>query len=173
MRPPATARRPEAAPSPPAARTRPPPPPPPELLGAFGDGGADADAGAEELVGALQPRRDVDGIAIGGVVEEAVAAEIANHGWTGVNADPGDPEIHAFCLPALAKFLGPGIEVMRAGDGARRIVRLITGGVEENLDAIADDFRNRAFMREDHFRHSTDILVEHRAEHFGRRSFHQ
>ncbi len=38
--------------------------------GAVGDRGADADAGAEKLVGGLQPRRGVDGVAIGGVVEK-------------------------------------------------------------------------------------------------------
>ena len=62
---------------------------------------------------------------------------------------------------------------MCAGDGARRIVRLITGGVEENLDSVADDFRNRTFMCENHVRHAAHIFVEQRAEHFRCRGFHQ
>src|SRR6185437_7475154 len=45
---------------------------------AVGDRGADANSGAEMLVGRLEPRRGVDGVAIGGVVEETAAAEIAD-----------------------------------------------------------------------------------------------
>ena len=38
-------------------------------------------------------------------------------------------------LPAFAKSLGPAIERMGAGDCAGRIIRLVSGRVEENLDA--------------------------------------
>ena len=51
-----------------------------EVLDLRREGCADANAGAELLVGGFQPRRDVDGVAIGGVVEEAAAAEIADNG---------------------------------------------------------------------------------------------
>ncbi len=69
--------------------------PPLKILGGIGDRGADANARAEKLVGALEPRCDVDGVAIGGVIEETVAAEVPHHRRTGVNADAGNPEIHA------------------------------------------------------------------------------
>ncbi len=39
---------------------------------------ADADTRAEMLVGGFQPRRGVDGVAVGGVVEEVATAEIAD-----------------------------------------------------------------------------------------------
>ena len=66
-----------------------------EIVGATGNRGADANAGAEKLVGALEPRRGVDGIAIGGVIEETVAAEVPHHRRTGVSADASNPKIHA------------------------------------------------------------------------------
>src|ERR1700676_1077503 len=100
-----------------------------EIRRAFGDAGADANARAEKLVGGLEPRRDVDGVAIGSVIEEAVAAEIADQRRAGVNADTGGAEIHALGLPALAKRLRPDVETMRAGDRARRIIRLVAGSV--------------------------------------------
>ena len=51
---------------------------------------------------------------------------------------------------------------MRAGDRARSIIRLVSGCVEENLDRVADDPRNRTFMREDNIRHAPQIFVEQR-----------
>ncbi len=42
--------------------------------------------------------------------------------------------------------------------------------IEEMLNSITDDFRNRAFMREDHFRHAANIHKSG-AEHFRRYSF--
>ena len=62
---------------------------------------------------------------------------------------------------------------MRAGDRACRIVRLIAGSVEKNLDTVADHLRNRAFMRENYFRHSAHIFVEQWAKDFRCRGFHQ
>ena len=46
-------------------------------------------AGAELLVGCFQTRRDVDGIAISRVVEEAATAEITDDRRPGVSADAG------------------------------------------------------------------------------------
>ena len=43
---------------------------------------ADADACADLFVGALQPGGDVHGVAISGVVEDALPAEIADNGLT-------------------------------------------------------------------------------------------
>ena len=63
-----------------------------ESLDLAGERRADADAGAELLVGGFQPRRDIDGVAIGGVIEEAAAAEIADDRRPGMDADPGDAE---------------------------------------------------------------------------------
>jgi len=43
---------------------------------ALSDGGADADARAELLVGGFQPRRNVYGITVGCVVEEAITPKL-------------------------------------------------------------------------------------------------
>ena len=48
----------------------------PKIRDTAGDRGADADAGAQMLVGGLEPCRGVDGVAVSRVVEETVAAEI-------------------------------------------------------------------------------------------------
>jgi hypothetical protein len=65
-----------------------------KVLRALGERGTDADPGPQKLVGSLQSR------------------------GTGVNADAGDAEIHAPRLPACAKFLRLGIEVVGTGNRA-------------------------------------------------------
>ena len=90
-----------------------------------------------------------------------------------MNADPGHAEIDALCLPALAERLRPAIEILRAGDRARRVVRLVAGRIEQNLDRVADDLRNRALMREHDVGHAADIFIEQLSQHFGRRGFDQ
>src|SRR3984885_16310490 len=87
-----------------------------KLLRAVSNRGADANARTEKLVGGLKPRRGVDGVAIRRIVEEATAAEIADQRRAGMNADAGDTEIHPLGLPSFAKFFGPNIQMMRAGD---------------------------------------------------------
>jgi hypothetical protein len=89
-----------------------------KVLRALGERGTDADPGPQKLVGSLQSRCGIDGVAVRGVVEEAAPAEIADQRGTGVNADAGDAEIHAPRLPACAKFLRLGIEVVGAGNRA-------------------------------------------------------
>ena len=64
---------------------------------------ADANAAAELLVGSFQTRRDVDGVAIGRVVEEPAAAEVADNRWTGMNADPCDPQCDPIFVPTFAE----------------------------------------------------------------------
>src|SRR6202011_4274494 len=113
-----------------------------EIFSSLGDRSADANAGAQKLVGGLKPGRGVDGIAIGGVIEEAAATEIADQRWACMNADAGCTETHAFFLPALAKRLRPDVEILRAGDRPRRIIRLLAGRVEQHLDRIADNLRD-------------------------------
>src|SRR6516165_7696437 len=67
-----------------------------EIRRRSGNHGTDANPGPQKLVGGLQPRRSVDGVAMGCVVEKAAAAEIANQCRARVNADSGHPEIYAF-----------------------------------------------------------------------------
>src|ERR1700759_5130626 len=68
---------------------------------------AGADAGAQLLVGGLQARGRVDGVAVGGVVEILVAAEIADQRRAGVHADTSHAEIDALGAPALLELLRP------------------------------------------------------------------
>src|SRR5947209_16038393 len=97
---------------------------------AVGSRGADANAGAEMLVGGLKPRSRVDGVTVSGVVEETAAAKIADQRRPGVNADPRSAETDALLLPPFAERLGTDVEVMGAGNGASGIVRLVAGRVE-------------------------------------------
>ena len=112
------------------------------------------------LLVASGARGGIDGIAIGGVIEEPAAPEIAYQCRTGVNADTGCTKIDTLGLPVLAKCLGERIEIVRASDRARRIIRLIPGSIEENLDRVADDLRHGTFVREHHIGHSAHILTE-------------
>ncbi len=66
-----------------------------EAIDLAGQRRADANTGAELLIGGFQPRRDIDGVAIGGVIEETIAAEIADDRRSGMDADPGDAERNA------------------------------------------------------------------------------
>jgi hypothetical protein len=59
-----------------------------KVRGTLCDNGAEADARAEFFVRGLEPRGDVDGIAIGRVVEEPRPAEIADDRRTGVDTNP-------------------------------------------------------------------------------------
>jgi len=63
----------------------------------------DTYAGAELLVGSLQSRRYVYGVAIGCVVEEATATEIADDRRPCMNTDPCDSQGNSFLVPTLAK----------------------------------------------------------------------
>ena len=69
-------------------------------------GRAHADAGAELLVGGFEPRRNIDGIAIGGVVEEAAAAEISDNRRAGMHPDPGGAERDAFFDGSVRRKIG-------------------------------------------------------------------
>src|SRR5262245_37724429 len=132
----------------PPARHRPPPPPatarrraaplscPSAASRRPGDRGtrgpdahafADADPCAELLVRLLQSSSRVDGVAIGRVVEEMGAAEIADDGWPGVDPDAGLSKRDALGAPPLPVFLGEPVQVERAGDGAASMIGLIAG----------------------------------------------
>ena len=75
----------------------------PEVLYLCREDCADANAGAELLVGCFQPRRNVDGVAIGCVVEEAAAPEIADDRRSCMNTDTGNSQRDALLVPALAE----------------------------------------------------------------------
>jgi hypothetical protein len=63
----------------------------------------DACAGAELLVGSFQSRRNVYGVAIGCVIEEATATEIADDRRPCMNTNTCDSQRDAFFVLALAK----------------------------------------------------------------------
>jgi hypothetical protein len=53
------------------------------------------------------------------------------------------------------------------------VVRLVAGGAKEDVQRVADDFCDRAFMREDDVRHADQVFVEERAEQAGLQRLHQ
>ena len=75
----------------------------PELFHLRRERGTDTYAGAELLVGSFQSRRNVYGVAIGCIVEEATATEIADDRWPCMNTDPCDSQRDALFVPVLAK----------------------------------------------------------------------
>src|SRR5215467_6776115 len=75
----------------------------PEVIHLCREDRADTNAGAESFVGRFQPRCDVDGIAIGRVVEEVAATEIADNRRSCMSTDTCDSQRDALFLPALAE----------------------------------------------------------------------
>src|ERR1700691_4382225 len=72
-----------------------------ESCRALGGGRADADARTELLVGCFEPRGRVDCVAVGCVVEQPPATEIADDCWSGMNANAGDAKRRASRHPIL------------------------------------------------------------------------
>src|SRR5437763_5756238 len=64
-----------------------------------------ADTRSELFVRRLEPRRDIDGVAIGGVIEEAAAAEIPDNRRAGMNSDPRHTDADPIALPRLSEDL--------------------------------------------------------------------
>jgi hypothetical protein len=67
---------------------------------------AGAYARAELLVGSFQSRRNVDGVAIGCVVEEAPTTKIADDRRSGMDANARDTQRDALFMTACAERLG-------------------------------------------------------------------
>jgi len=66
---------------------------------------AHADPGAKLLVCRLQPRCDTEGVAIGRIVEELAATEIADQGWSRIDANARHADRHTPFAPAFAEPL--------------------------------------------------------------------
>jgi hypothetical protein len=75
----------------------------------------DTYASAELLVGSFQAPGDVDGVAIGCVVEEAAATEIADDRRPGVDANARDTQRNALFMTACAERLGVLVKSQCAG----------------------------------------------------------
>src|SRR5205085_283463 len=84
-----------------------------------------ADTRSELFVRGLEPRRDIDGVAIGRVIEEAAAAEIPDNRRAGMNADPRHTDTDPITLPRLSEDLRELIKVERASDRPCGMVGLI------------------------------------------------
>ena len=134
---------------------------------------ADANAGAELLVGGFQSRGDVDGVAIGRVVEEAAAAEIADDRRSGMNADACGAQRDSFLVPALAESLRVFVQSQCAGDRSGRMVRLLARGSEQHVQGIADDFCDGAVVREHEIGHAGEVVIQQRPKHVGLERLHQ
>ena len=68
-----------------------------------GKGCANANTGPKLFVGGFQPRRNIDGITVGGVVEEAATTEIADNCGPGMSTNTRNPQGDPFFIPAPAK----------------------------------------------------------------------
>src|SRR3974390_3802858 len=89
--------------------------------------------GAELFVGFFQPRRYIDCIAIGRVVEESGAAKVANDGWPRMSADPGNTKRDALSAILISERLCVCIESQSAADGTRGVVRLLARGTKQHM----------------------------------------
>ena len=140
---------------------------------ALSGGGADADARAELLVDCFEPRGRVDCVAVGCVVEQPPATEIADDCWSGMNANTGDAKRRASRHPVLPIAFGMRVERERAADRPACGVGLVGGRAEQHMDRVADDLRDRTLVREDDFSHAFEIAAEKLRQLFGIERFDQ
>jgi hypothetical protein len=96
---------------------------------------ADTYARAELLVGGFQSRRNVYGITVGCVVEEATTAETADDRRPCMSTNTSDSQCDPFLLPAFAERLCKCIQSQRAIDRAGGMVRLLTGAPNSTCKA--------------------------------------
>ena len=81
-----------------------------EILHRFCESRAYTNAGAESLVGGFEPRRNVDGIAVGSVVKESTSPEIADYCRSRMDPKTRYAQCDALFLAAFAKRLGKFVE---------------------------------------------------------------
>ena len=65
----------------------------------------DTNAGAKLLIGGFQSRRDVNGIAVGGVIEKPAATKVSDDRRSRVSPNPRNPQLDSFLVAAVAKRL--------------------------------------------------------------------
>src|SRR6202035_1324692 len=129
----------------------------PELPHRFGGDGAGEEAvglGAEDDLPragdlGLQAGCHVDDVAEHGVVDAAMAADVADHHRAAVDAYPGLEGGEALRRPAGAPGGEPALDLDRGGDGAASVIGLRDGGAEESHDAVADELVEGAAGGED------------------------
>ena len=106
-----------------------------ELFHPRGERCAGAYARAELLVGSFQSRRNVDGVAIGCVVEEAPATKIADERRSGMNAYARDTQRNALFMTACPKRLGVLVKSQCAGNRASGMVCCSPGAPNSKCNA--------------------------------------
>ena len=130
-------------------------------------------ARAELLVGSFQSRRNVDRVAIGSVVEETAATEIADDRRSGMNANARDTQRNALLMTAFAERLRVLVQSQCAGNRASGMVGLLAWGSKQHVQRIADDLRHCAVMGEHNICHAREILIEQRSEDAGFQRLHK
>jgi hypothetical protein len=125
------------------------------------------------LVGSFQPRRNVDGVAIGRVVEEAPATKIADDRRSGMNANARNTQRNALSMTACPERLGVLVKSQCAGNRASGMVGLLAWGSKQHVQRIADDLRHGAVMGEHNICHAREILIEQRSEDAGFQRLHK
>ena len=70
-----------------------------------------------------------------------------------------------FSRQLVAKRLREGVQVERAGDGARGMIGLFARRAEQHMQRVADDLGDGALVGENDVRHAGEIVVEQLAEH--------
>ena len=101
--------------------------------------GPDADRRSEKLVGFLQARREIDGIAMGRVVELAAGADLSDDGDAGLDADARAAEFVFGEARPPAHFLGQRPDRLGAVDRLVDVIIEILRRIEEGVHGIADD----------------------------------
>jgi len=121
-------------------------------------------AGRREL---LHARRQVRGLAHGGVVHAEVAADRAHHDLSGVDADA---DLHLHALRAAKLLRGAPHDVLHPERGIARPHGVIFMGercAEEGHDAVAHHLIHGAFVSMDGLHHQREDGIENLTHFFG------
>ena len=121
---------------------------------------ADADSRSQHLVGGFQAGCDVDGVAVGGVVEVKLATEVTDDGGAGIDADTGLPQRQPATQHLGFEAPCESIYVECAGHGPGGMVRAIQWRAEHGVYGVADNLLDCALMAKDDFGDVVQVFVE-------------
>ena len=122
---------------------------------------ADEDIGAVILVQTLQTGSQIDVVADGGIVEQAVGAHVAHGHRTGVDAHPDLQHRPAHCLPMGVQIFQGDDHLQGGPAGQAGMVRLDQRGAEQGHDGIPHVLVDGAPVVDDDVAHGVQEIVQH------------
>ena len=109
------------------------------------------------LVEPFEPRREIDGGAERGIVHAVFRADIADHGSSGMEADPCSVDRPSFPLELGVQAVVGALKGERRGAGVGGVIGIVGRRVPDRHDRVADEFIDGAGMAHDLLRHRGEV----------------